>query len=73
MDFNYTDEQNALRDTLSRFIAKDYGFEQRRALAKSDEGFSRDHWAQFAELGLLALPFHEDFGGMNGNAVDTLL
>ena len=73
MDFNYTDEQNALRDTLSRFIAKDYGFEQRRALAKSDEGFSRAHWKQFAELGLLALPFHEDFGGMNGNAVDTLL
>ena len=73
MDFNYTDEQNALRDTLSRFIAKDYGFEQRRALAKSGEGFSRDHWKQFADLGLLALPFHEDFGGMNGNAVDTLL
>jgi len=73
MDFNYTDEQNALRDTLSRFIAKDYGFEQRRTLAKSDAGFSRDHWAQFAELGLLALPFHEDFCGMNGNAVDTLL
>ncbi len=73
MDFNYTDEQNALRDTLTRFIAKDYGFEQRRALAKSETGFSRDHWAQFAELGLLALPFPEEFGGMNGNAVDTLL
>ncbi|MCC6657981.1 MAG: acyl-CoA dehydrogenase family protein [Rhodocyclaceae bacterium] len=73
MDFNYTDEQNALRDTLTRFIAKDYPFEARRALAKSDEGFSRDHWKQFAELGLLALPFPEDFGGMNGNAVDTLL
>jgi len=73
MDFNYTDEQNALRDTLTRFIAKDYGFEQRRALAKSAEGFSRDHWKQFADLGLLALPFHEDFGGMNGNAVDTML
>lgn len=73
MDFNYTDEQNALRDTLTRFIAKDYGFEQRRALAKSADGFSRAHWKQFAELGLLALPFHEDFGGMNGNAVDTML
>ena len=73
MDFNYTDEQNALRDTLTRFIAKDYGFEQRRALAKSETGFSRDHWAQFAELGLLALPFPEDFGGLNGNAVDTML
>ena len=73
MDFNYNEEQLALQDTLRRFIAKDYGFEQRRALAKSGEGFSRDHWKQFADLGLLALPFHEDFGGMNGNAVDTLL
>ncbi|MBL8504316.1 MAG: acyl-CoA dehydrogenase family protein [Rhodocyclaceae bacterium] len=73
MDFNYTDEQNALRDTLTRFIAKDYPFEARRALAKSAEGFSRAHWKQFADLGLLALPFPEDFGGLNGNAVDTML
>lgn len=73
MDFNYTEEQSALQDTLRRFIAKDYGFEQRRALAKSAEGFSRAHWKQFADLGLLALPFPEDFGGMNGSAVDTLL
>jgi alkylation response protein AidB-like acyl-CoA dehydrogenase len=73
MDFNYTDEQNALRDTLSRYIAKDYPFEARRALAKSAEGFSRAHWKQFADLGLLALPFPEDFGGLNGNAVDTML
>ena len=42
---------------LTRFIAKDYPFEARRALAKSADGFSRDHWKQFAELGLLALPF----------------
>ena len=73
MDFNYTDEQNALRDTLSRYIAKDYPFEARRALAKSAEGFSRDHWKQFADLGLLALPFPEEFGGLSGNAVDTML
>ena len=76
MDFNYTEEQTALQDTLRRFIARDYGFEQRRALAKSDEGFSREHWKQFAELGLLALPFPEDFGGLSvdgGNAVDTML
>jgi alkylation response protein AidB-like acyl-CoA dehydrogenase len=73
MDFNYTDEQNALRDTLARYIVKDYPFEARRALAKSAEGFSRAHWKQFADLGLLALPFPEEFGGLNGNAVDTLL
>ncbi len=73
MDFAFTDEQIALQDTLRRFIAKDYGFEQRRALAESAEGFSRAHWRQFADLGLLALPFPEAFGGMDGNAVDTML
>lgn len=73
MDFNYNEEQLALQDTLRRFIAKDYGFEQRRALARSAEGFSRDHWRQFADLGILALPFPEDFGGLNGNAVDAML
>jgi len=73
MDFNFTEEQTAVQDTLRRFIDKDYGFEQRRALAKSAEGFSRAHWRQFAELGLLALPFPEEFGGMNGSAVDTMM
>ena len=73
MDFNFTEEQTAVQDTVRRFIAKDYGFEQRRALAKSAEGFSRVHWRQFAELGLLALPFPEEFGGINGSAVDTML
>jgi len=73
MDFKYSEEQLALQDTLSRFIAKDYGFEQRRALAGSEAGFSRGHWRRFADLGILALPFPEEFGGMNGNAVDTLL
>jgi len=73
MDFKYSEEQLALQDTLSRFIAKDYGFAQRRALAGSEAGFSRGHWRRFADLGILALPFPEEFGGMNGNAVDTLL
>ncbi|OHC68595.1 MAG: pimeloyl-CoA dehydrogenase small subunit [Rhodocyclales bacterium RIFCSPLOWO2_02_FULL_63_24] len=73
MDFNYTEEQLALQDTLRRFIAKDYAFEHRRALAKSADGFDREAWKTFADFGILALPFHEDFGGMNGNAVDTML
>ncbi|HUW36242.1 MAG TPA: acyl-CoA dehydrogenase family protein [Rhodocyclaceae bacterium] len=73
MDFKYSEEQLALQDTLSRFIAKDYGFAQRRALAGSEAGFSRGHWRRFADLGILALPFPEEFGGMNGDAVDTLL
>ncbi|MEW5890958.1 MAG: acyl-CoA dehydrogenase family protein [Pseudomonadota bacterium] len=73
MDFNFTEEQSALQDTLRRFIAKDYGFERRRELACSELGFSRDTWRQFADLGLLALPFPEEYGGMGGNAVDTMI
>ncbi len=73
MDFNYTEEQLALQDTLRRFYARDYPFEHRRALAKSADGFSRPAWKTFADFGILALPFHENFGGLNGNAVDTML
>ncbi|MBI3096618.1 MAG: acyl-CoA dehydrogenase family protein, partial [Rhodocyclales bacterium] len=73
MDFNYTEEQLALQDTLRRFIARDYAFEHRRALAKSADGFDRNAWKTYADFGILALPFPEDFGGLNGNAVDSML
>lgn len=73
MNFNFTEEQTALQDSLRRFIAKDYGFEKRRELASSPEGYSADVWRQFAEFGVLALPFPEEFGGLNGTAVDTMI
>ena len=73
MNFNYTEEQLALQDTLRRFISKDYGFEHRRALSKAEPGFSRDAWAQYADFGLLALPFTEDQGGLGGTPIDTML
>jgi alkylation response protein AidB-like acyl-CoA dehydrogenase len=73
MDFTYSSEQIALQETLQRFIERDYGFERRRELARSDLGFSAEAWAQYAELGLLSLPFPEEFGGLGGNAVDLML
>ena len=73
MDFNYSNEQMALQETLQRFIGRDYGFERRRELARSTLGFSAEAWAQYAELGLLSLPFPEEFGGLGGNAVDIML
>jgi alkylation response protein AidB-like acyl-CoA dehydrogenase len=73
MDFNYSNEQIALQETLQRFIGRDYGFERRRELARSTLGFSAEAWAQYAELGLLSLPFPEEFGGLGGNAVDIML
>jgi alkylation response protein AidB-like acyl-CoA dehydrogenase len=72
VDFRYTEEQLALQETLQRFIARDYGFEQRRAFAKAEPGFSTAAWTQYAELGLLALPFPEEYGGLNGGPVDVM-
>jgi alkylation response protein AidB-like acyl-CoA dehydrogenase len=73
MEFNYSEEQLALQDTLQRFISRDYDFDKRRAFATSDLGFSAQAWSQYADLGLLALPFPEDFGGLGGNGVDIML
>jgi alkylation response protein AidB-like acyl-CoA dehydrogenase len=73
MDFRYTDEQLALQNTLQRFIARDYGFEQRRALTRSPLGYSPQAWTQYAELGLLGLPLPEEFGGLSGTGVDIML
>jgi alkylation response protein AidB-like acyl-CoA dehydrogenase len=73
VDFRYTEEQLALQDTLRRFISRDYGFEQRRALSGSQLGYSADAWRQYAEFGLLALPFPEAFGGLGGGSIDVMV
>ena len=72
MDFRYSEEQLALQDTLRRFISRDYDFERRRALTRSPLGFSAEAWKRYAELGLLALPFPEEFGGLGGSGVDVM-
>ncbi len=73
MEFNYSEEQLALQDTLQRFISRDYDFDKRRAFSASPLGYSAEAWSQYAELGLLALPFPEELGGLGGNAVDIML
>ena len=73
MDFNYTEEQLAIQDTLKKFIAKDYSFEYRTSLTKTDLGHSELAWKTFAELGLLSLPFSEEYDGLGGTAIDTML
>ena len=73
MDFSYSPEQIALQDTLQRFISRDYDFGRRRELARSALGFSAAAWTQYAELGLLSLSLHEDFGGLGGSAIDIML
>jgi alkylation response protein AidB-like acyl-CoA dehydrogenase len=73
MDFNYSEEQQMLADTLERFIADHYAIDTRRKLAASELGFSQAHWQQFAELGLLGLQVPEAHGGLNGTPADSLI
>ncbi|HXN82000.1 MAG TPA: acyl-CoA dehydrogenase family protein [Myxococcales bacterium] len=73
MDFNLTKEQEQLADTVQRFVAREYGFEARKAIRKSADGFSREVWSKLAELGLLGLLVPEEYGGLGFGAIETLL
>jgi hypothetical protein len=69
MNFDYTDEQNMLRDSIAKWAAGQYDFDKRRAALASEDAW-KTNWATFAELGLLAAPLPEEFGGLGGGAID---
>jgi alkylation response protein AidB-like acyl-CoA dehydrogenase len=70
MNFDYTDEQNMLRDSIAKWAAGQYDFDKRREALKKDDAWKKN-WATFADLGLLAAPLPEDFGGLGGGALDV--
>ena len=70
MNFEFNEEQKMLKESMHRWFQDNYSFEQRRVIAESDEGISREHWSSFAELGWLSIPFTEDHGGFGGNIID---
>ncbi|MFP3557140.1 acyl-CoA dehydrogenase [Paraburkholderia sp. SIMBA_049] len=73
MNFNFTDEQQQFADALRRYLDKQYGFEARQAIVRTEAGVSDEHWSAFAELGLTALPVPEAQGGFDGGTVDMLV
>jgi pimeloyl-CoA dehydrogenase small subunit len=73
MDFDLSEEQRLLKESLDRLIGDRYAFEQRRSYGQGTEGWSRKLWAQYAELGLLGLPFEERYGGSAGGPVETMI
>jgi alkylation response protein AidB-like acyl-CoA dehydrogenase len=73
MDLSYTEEQLLLRDSIQKFIADNYDISERNKLIKTDDGFSREYWQQFADLGWLALPFSEADGGIGGSPADIMV
>ncbi len=73
MDFQLTSEQTLFKESVDRFISEAYTFDRRMALCASAEGFSREHWRQYAELGWLGIAFSEEHGGFGGSPVETML
>jgi len=73
MDFDLTEDQRLLSDSVNRLLSDQYGFEKRKTYLKEPEGWSKALWSQYAELGLLGLPFAEEHGGFGGGGVDVML
>ena len=73
MNFSLTEEQTALKDSIGKFLERDYTFDDRWKVIRSPEGWSRAHWNQLAEIGLMALPVAEADGGLGGAGVDTMV
>lgn len=72
MDFDFSDDQQQLRDAVQRWVSKDYSFERRRSIEKSG-GFSRAVWGELADLGLTGLAVPEAHGGLGWGAVEAMV
>lgn len=72
MDFNFSDDQQQLRDAVARWVDKGYTFERRQSIV-AQGGFSREAWGELAELGLTALTVPEQYGGLGQGAIDAMV
>ncbi|MFE3101786.1 acyl-CoA dehydrogenase family protein [Nocardia tengchongensis] len=73
MDFELTDEQVMLRDTVRDLLGRAYDPETRLKVIDTDLGWNRDVWRQLAELGVLGLAFDEEDGGVGAGPVETMV
>jgi pimeloyl-CoA dehydrogenase small subunit len=73
MDFEPSEDQRLLVESVSRMLADTYSFAQRKSYMTLPQGYSPAIWSQFAEQGLLGLPFAEDYGGFGGGAQEVML
>jgi pimeloyl-CoA dehydrogenase small subunit len=73
MDFEPSDDQRLLVESVTRMLSDTYSFAQRKTYMSQPEGYSPAIWSQFAEQGLLGLPFAEEHGGFGGGAQEIML
>lgn len=76
MDFDFSDDQQQLRDAVHKWVEKGYGFERRRGIEAGKEGtpgFSRKAWEELTELGLCGLYIPEDEGGLGMGPIEGMV
>jgi len=73
MNFDLNEEQLLVQESVARFVNDKYDLERRNKLVATKDGFSREHWQDFANLGWLGMPFSEADGGFGGSQVDTMI
>ena len=74
MDFDLNDEQRQLKDSLDRLLADSYGeLAKRHGYMKEPKGYSAALWKQYADLGLLAVPFAEEHGGLGQGLTESMI
>src|SRR6202162_6465923 len=73
MDFDLSEEQRLLKESVDGLLGSSYDFEARKKYMKEKGGWSKSAWNSLAEQGLLGLPFSEDDGGFGAGAVETMI
>lgn len=73
MNFELDDAQALLKDSVARWIEKEYGFDARRSLMRDGGGFSEAHWKSFVEFGWLGASIAEEDGGYGGGPIEAAI
>ena len=73
MNFELSEEQQIIQDSVARFVLDNYNLEERIKKVESDSGYSEEHWQLMAGLGWLGLTVPGDYGGFDGNQIDTMV
>jgi pimeloyl-CoA dehydrogenase small subunit len=73
MDFDLSEEQRLLKESVDGLLANAYDFDQRKKYMKETAGWSPMIWSKLAEQGLLGLPFQEEDGGFGAGSVETMI
>ena len=73
MDFSLTEEQKLLKDSIDKFLDKNYSFELRQSMVSDRQAMSSEIWSGLAGLGMLGVTFPEKYGGFNGGGIETMI